>query len=73
MQSLTDYLRDRLNQFEQRRMMIPRYVERPGAFLGKKDFSLNDLPKIDGEIAECKAALKAVEAHRKGLTIQFTA
>lgn len=66
MLSLTTFLKNRLLQLEQRKMMIPRYVERPGSFLGRTDFSIEDLPKIQQEINECKAALKAVEACRKG-------
>lgn len=45
--------------------MIPRYVERPGSFVGKKDFSLADLPKIQMQIKEATAALKAVNEFRK--------
>lgn len=60
------FLNDRLRQLQDRRMMIPRYVERPGAFLGKKDFSLADIPGIDKEIEECQQAIKAVIAFRNG-------
>ncbi len=62
---LISFLRDRLSQLEHRKMMIPRYIEQPGDFLGKKDFSLNDLPLIQWEIAETKAAIKAIEEYRK--------
>lgn len=63
------FLNDRLLQLGNRKMMIPRYVHKPGMFLGKKDFSLADIPKIEEEIKECEVAIKAIEAHRKGKTI----
>lgn len=65
MKSLTQILTDRLNQLEHRKMMIPRYVKNPLSFIGKKDFSLNDLPKLEEDIAETKAAIKGIEEWRK--------
>lgn len=62
---LLKYLRDRLAQLEHRKMMIPRYIERPGNFLGKKDFSLDDIPAIQADIEETKMAIKAVELFKK--------
>lgn len=61
--TLLQFLNDRLDQLENRKMMIPRYVERPGSFVGKKDFSLEDLPKIEQAINETKAAIKAVKEY----------
>ena len=70
--TLTKFLEDRLAQLEHRKMMIPRYVNRPGNFLGKKDFSLEDLPKIEEEIEETKASLKAIADLKKKLrTLKF--
>lgn len=66
MQSLTSYLKERIQQLEHRKMMIPRYVERPEAFLGRRDFSLDDLPKIEEDLKECKFALWAIESRKKG-------
>lgn len=63
--TLTQFLQDRLTQLEHRKMMIPRYVNRAGNFLGKKDFSLDDLPKIEEEIEETKAAIKGVADWKK--------
>jgi hypothetical protein len=40
--------------------MIPRYLKRPGEFAGKKDFSLDDIPKIEEDIRLCKLALRAI-------------
>lgn len=51
----------RLEQLEHRKIMIPRYVRQPGKFLGKKDFCIEDLPQIEADIQECKAALKGIE------------
>ena len=47
-------------------MMIPRYVAKPLSFVGKKDFSLNDLPKIQEQIDETKAAIKGIELYKQG-------
>jgi len=58
---LQDFIQKRLDQLKNRKLMIPRYVKQPGSFVGKKDFSLSDLPKIDEEIEECKICLKALE------------
>lgn len=65
MMPILKYLNDRLSQLEHRKMMIPRYVKRPGDFLGKKDFSLDDLPAIEQDINETKIAIKSVELYRK--------
>lgn len=69
---LKKLLEDRLVQLQQRKMMIPRYVERPGKFLGKKDFSLDDLPIIQKEIEETKVAIKAIEKYRKTIKTNGT-
>lgn len=61
MMPLDKFLHERIMQRDHRLMMIPRYVERPGNFVGKKDFTLADLPKIKYEIEEAKVALKAVQ------------
>jgi len=66
MSDLSKILQARLTQLENRKFMIPKYVKRPGKFLGKKDFSLDDLPKIQLEIDETKAAIKAINEFRKG-------
>lgn len=64
MSKLKEFLEDRLRQLQDRKLMIPRYVKRKTAFIGKKDFSLDDLPKIKYEIDETLAALEAVEDFR---------
>lgn len=64
--SILPWLKSRLEQLENRQMMIPRYVERPGKFVGSKnDYSLDDLPHIKQQIGEVKAAIKAVEQWHK--------
>jgi len=67
--TLKSFLEKRIQQLEHRRMMIPRYVKRPEAFAGKKDHSLDDLPKIEADISETKAALKAVVEHQKRMKV----
>lgn len=65
MSTLKSFLKSRLEQLEHRKIMIPRYVGRPGKFLGKKDFSLDDMPVIEYQIKETQAAIKAVEEFHK--------
>lgn len=65
MVTLTAFLFTRIEQLENRLMMIPRYLERPESFVGRKDFSLEDLPKIQLEIEEAKVALAAVQKFKK--------
>lgn len=67
MKSLTDFLHDRLRQLENRKMMIPKYIKNPLSFIGKKDFSLNDLPRLEDEINETKAAIKGIELYKSGI------
>jgi hypothetical protein len=70
MSELTDFLEARIRQLEDRKKMIPRYVQREGSFAGKKDFSLNDLPKIQEKINETKSALAGIAEWRKKLLIK---
>lgn len=58
---LIEFLEDRIRQLEDRKFMIPKYVEYPLRFLGRKDFTLDEIPKIQHQILECKAAIKAVK------------
>lgn len=64
---ILNFLNSRLSQLENREMMIPRYVEMPGKFIGKKDFSIDDLPLIKQQIKETKAAISAIKDLRKQL------
>lgn len=70
MNDLLTFLQERLQQLEHRKMMIPRYVQRPGAFVGKKDFSLNDLPTIQEQIEETKAAIAGIREYRKQKSVK---
>lgn len=65
MSNLLPFLKSRLQQLEDRRMMIPRYVKRSGSFAGKKDFSLDMLPQIEKDIGETIIAIGAIEALRE--------
>lgn len=65
MTTLTKFLTDRKKQLEQRKRMIPLYLERPQDFLGKKIFSVEDIARIELEIKECEAAIKAVNEINK--------
>lgn len=66
MVTLTDYLNQRITQLKHRKMMIPRYIKLPGNFVGKKDFSLDDIPNIEKEIKECETALAAIKKLNHG-------
>lgn len=66
MQTLTNYLKERIQQLEDRKMMIPIYLDRPGRFLGNKEFSMSDIPKIEQDIKECEVALKSIAAYKNG-------
>jgi hypothetical protein len=65
---LLNFLKARLVQLENRLEMIPRYIERSGNFLGRNHCSLDDLPIIEDQIGETKAAIKAVKQWNKEKT-----
>jgi len=66
--TLRKFLQDMLAQLENRKMMIPRYVERPQKFAGrKKDFTLEMLPQIEADIEETKAAIKGIDQWKNRL------
>lgn len=65
MQTSYDILLKRLEQLENRKHMIPIYVKKPGSFIGKKDFSLDDIPGIEKEIEETIAAINGIKLIRK--------
>lgn len=62
---LIKFLTDRKKQLEQRKIMIPKYLEHPHAFLGKNNFTVEDIARIELEIKECDAALKAIKRIKK--------
>lgn len=63
--SLLSFLEQRIEQLEHRKMMILRYLGDPNKFVGRKDFSLEDIPKLEELINEARFALDAVKAYKK--------
>lgn len=55
------FLSQRLRQLQERAEMIPKYVDRPEMFLGKKHMNMDMLPKILREIEETEAAIKGIK------------
>lgn len=51
--------------------MPKQWFEETGQFLGKKDFSMEDLPEIEKQIEECDAALKGIEAMSWWINVQY--
>lgn len=61
-----EILNNRYEQLCERKRMIPIYVANPLSRPGtKKDFSLKDLPEIEKEIEETKAAINGIKLLRK--------
>jgi len=58
--ALKKELENRLAQLENRKMMIPRYVENNRAWSGKNHYSLDMIPGIQKQIDETKAAIKGI-------------
>ena len=65
MEKSYDILMKRLEQLNERKRMIPIYVKNPNKFLGKKDFSMKDVPVIEKEIEETVAAINGIKLIRK--------
>jgi len=62
--SLYQQLTTSLMLLEQRKMMIPRYINQPG-WLGKNHYSMDMIPPIEKQIEELKAAIRGIEEWRK--------
>lgn len=60
-----EILTARLTQLTDRKMMIPRYLETPERWIGKKDYAANMLKGIEEEITETTAALEAIKKLRE--------
>lgn len=62
--SLYQQLTKSLMVLEQRKMMIPRYINQSG-WLGKNHYSMDMIPPIEKQIEELKAAVRGIEEWRK--------
>lgn len=58
--TLKKELENRLLQLENRKMMIPRYVDNNRSWSGKNHYSLDMLPEIQQQIDETKAAITGI-------------
>jgi hypothetical protein len=61
--SLKSELEKRVQQLENRVMMIPRYTGQQ--WLGKNPYKLEDIPKLKEQIEETKAAIKGINEWRE--------
>lgn len=61
MSVLTDFLEMRLSQLHCRMNMIPKYLKREGIISSRRDFKMDDLPKIQKEIDETTVAIRAIQ------------
>lgn len=66
--TLKKELENRLAQLENRKMMIPRYVDNNRSWSGKNHYSLNMLPEIQLQIDETKAAIGGIINWQKSKT-----
>lgn len=64
---LSTFLKDRLQQLENRKISIQFYLKDKKKFLGKTQYKPEDMIITDDRINETKAALAGIEAWRKGL------
>ena len=57
MESLEKLIEKRMNQSNHMAMMIPRYLENPNAFLGSKNFTLEQAALFKADAQKCKSVL----------------
>jgi hypothetical protein len=63
--ALNTFLKQRLQQLEQRETMIPVYIANPKKFLGQK-FTKQDLITTQEQIKETKAAIEGIAMYKRG-------
>ena len=64
MQTLYQQLNKSLAILEQRKMMIPKYINQPN-WLGHNHYSMDMIPKLEKQIDELKAAINGIKIWRK--------
>jgi hypothetical protein len=57
MESLEKFIEKRMQQSEFSAMMIPRYLEKPNAFLGSKNYTLEKAAEFKADAEKCKALM----------------
>lgn len=61
---ILELMYQRMWQLNGRIIEIKNYVERDGDVISKKDYSLNDIPKLKNQIEQMVVAIKAIENFR---------
>jgi len=65
MESLEKFIEKRMRQSEFSAMMIPRYLKNPDAFLGSKNYTMEQSLEFKNEVKKCKAVLKFLREYNK--------
>lgn len=65
MESLEKFIEKRMQQSEFSAMMIPRYLEKPNAFLGSKNYTLEQGKEFEVDAEKCKAVLNFLKLYNK--------
>ncbi|MBC7524066.1 MAG: hypothetical protein H7239_06480 [Flavobacterium sp.] len=65
MEALEIFIKKRMQQSEFSAMMIPRYLEKPHAFLGSKNFTLEQGKDFEKDAEKCKAILHFLKDYNK--------
>ena len=65
MEALEKFIEKRMQQSEFSAMMIHRYLERPNAFLGSKNFTLEQGKEFEDDAKKCKAVLIFLKEYNK--------
>lgn len=65
MESLEKFIEKRMQQSEFSAMMIPRYLEKPNAFLGSKNYTLEQAEEFKADAEKCKAVMMFLKEYNK--------
>lgn len=65
METLEKFIEKRMQQSTFSAMMIPRYLEKPNAFLGSKNFTLEQGREFEEDAKKCKAVLNFLKEYKK--------
>ena len=65
METLEKFIEKKMQQCEFSAMMIPRYLEKPNAFLGSKKFTLEEANQHEKEAKKCEAVLIFLKNYNK--------
>ena len=65
METIEKFLQKRIRQSEFSAMMIPRYLENTNAFLGSKNFTLQQGKIFENDAKKCKAILNFLKDYNK--------